>query len=187
MARKERWFKTQEPISLPRTTDIIAGTLVANTTKFKSIKNAYNFIAPRADWGEPAVSYKRTGWSSSRLQIILGEFIDYIPIIKENRRMSTCNRLNLQTLGFQPVIMPKSLPDHWPRGMWVTYTSMSESARVTSRLDGPAHTHPTWWSGGSLGFLELEILHGGILQQTTSSLIVTYALFLIQAQAQERS
>jgi hypothetical protein len=26
--------------------------------------------------------------------------------------MSTCNRLDLQTLGSQP-IMPKDLPDHW--------------------------------------------------------------------------
>ena len=28
--------------------------------------------------------------------------------------MSTCDhRFDLQTLGFQPVIMPKNLPDHW--------------------------------------------------------------------------
>ena len=31
--------------------------------------------------------------------------------IKENRRMSTCNWLDLQTLGSPPV-MPKNLPDH---------------------------------------------------------------------------
>ena len=29
--------------------------------------------------------------------------------------MSTCNRLDLQTLGSQPVIMPKILPEHWAR------------------------------------------------------------------------
>ena len=34
----------------------------------------------------------------------------YPNLIKENRRMSTCNRLDLQTLGSQPV-MPKNLPD----------------------------------------------------------------------------
>ena len=28
--------------------------------------------------------------------------------------MSTCNRLDLQTIGSQPV-MPKNLPDHWVR------------------------------------------------------------------------
>ena len=27
--------------------------------------------------------------------------------------MSTCNRLDLQTLGSQPVVMPKILPDQW--------------------------------------------------------------------------
>ena len=27
--------------------------------------------------------------------------------------MSTCNQLHLQTLGSQPMIMPKNLPDHW--------------------------------------------------------------------------
>ena len=35
----------------------------------------------------------------------------YPNLIKKNRRMSTCNRLDLQTLGSQP-IMPKNLPDH---------------------------------------------------------------------------
>ena len=36
----------------------------------------------------------------------------YPNLIKENRRMSTCNRLDLQTLGSQPLV-PKNLPDHW--------------------------------------------------------------------------
>jgi hypothetical protein len=35
----------------------------------------------------------------------------YPNLIKGNRRMSTCNRLDLQTLG-SPPIMPKNLPDH---------------------------------------------------------------------------
>jgi hypothetical protein len=35
----------------------------------------------------------------------------YSNLIKENRRMSTCNRLDLQTLGSQ-TILPKNLPDH---------------------------------------------------------------------------
>jgi hypothetical protein len=35
----------------------------------------------------------------------------YPDLIKENRRMSTCDRLDLQTLGSQPV-MPKNLPNH---------------------------------------------------------------------------
>ena len=39
----------------------------------------------------------------------------YPNFIKENRRMSTCNRLNLKTVGSQP-IMPKNLPNHCPWG-----------------------------------------------------------------------
>ena len=36
-------------------------------------------------------------------------------LIKENWRLSTYNRLDLQTLGSQPV-MPKNLPGHWSTG-----------------------------------------------------------------------
>ena len=49
-----------------------------------------------------------------------GKFIDhlrgiygiYFTLIKEKRRMSTCNWLDLQTLESQPG-MPKNLLDHW--------------------------------------------------------------------------
>ena len=40
-----------------------------------------------------------------------GVYTIYPNVMKENRRMSTCNRLDLQTLGPQPV-MPKNLPNH---------------------------------------------------------------------------
>ena len=47
------------------------------------------------------------------LPIILEEFHKIYPnLIKENRRMSTCTRLDLQTLGSQ-LVMSKSLPNHW--------------------------------------------------------------------------
>ena len=36
----------------------------------------------------------------------------YRTLIKENQRMWTCNRLDLQAVGSEPV-MPKNLPDHW--------------------------------------------------------------------------
>ena len=36
----------------------------------------------------------------------------YLKLMQKNRRMSTCNRLNLQTLGSQPTILPKILPNH---------------------------------------------------------------------------
>jgi len=42
----------------------------------------------------------------------------YPNFIKENRRMSTCNQLDLQTLGSQPV-MPKNLPAHCRTLLWI--------------------------------------------------------------------
>jgi hypothetical protein len=76
------------------------------------------------DRGEPAVRSKWTGWIweitgwSTRLQenyrlsiiILEGIYRIYSNLIKENRRMSTCNQLDLQTLGSQP-IMPKISPN----------------------------------------------------------------------------
>ena len=43
-----------------------------------------------------------------------GIYKTYPNLIKENRRMSTCNRLDLQTLGSQPIML-KNLPNHWAR------------------------------------------------------------------------
>ena len=73
---------------------------------------------PTYDRGEPTVTYKWTGWVwkitgwSSRLLEINDHFkriYTIYPILtKENQRMSTCNRLELQTLESQP-IMPKNL------------------------------------------------------------------------------
>ena len=74
------------------------------------------------DRGEPAVSYKWTGWVwditgwSSRLhenyQSFRGICRIHPNLIEGYCRMWTCNRLGLQTLGSQPVIF-KNLPDHW--------------------------------------------------------------------------
>ena len=47
--------------------------------------------------------------SSSRFKKI---YRIYPNSIQENQRMSTCNRLDLQTLGSRPIV-PKNLPDHW--------------------------------------------------------------------------
>ena len=64
------------------------------------------------DQGKPTISYRWTGWSS-RLQKNTRHFRTlceiYLKSIKKNRRISTCNRLDLQTLGSQP-IMPKNSP-----------------------------------------------------------------------------
>ena len=69
----------------------------------------------------PAVSYRWTGWVWDQLfevgdcRKITNHFRGicrvYPNFIKQNRRMSTCSRLDLQTLGSQP-IMPKNLPNH---------------------------------------------------------------------------
>jgi hypothetical protein len=46
--------------------------------------------------------------TAEKLLIILrGIYRIYPNLTKENRRMSTCNRLNLQTLGSQPVYAQK--------------------------------------------------------------------------------
>ena len=58
--------------------------------------------------------------------------------MKENWRMSTCNRLDLQTLGSQP-IMPKNLPDHWSRRSCVI-----ENIDITWRSRVIEITDVTW-------------------------------------------
>ena len=64
-----------------------------------------NRLSLRNNW----LKFKAAG----KLPIVLrGIYRIYLNLVKENRRMSTCNRLDLQTLGSQPV-MPKNLPDHW--------------------------------------------------------------------------
>ena len=40
--------------------------------------------------------------------------------IKENRGISTCNRLDLETLGYR-LVMPKNLPERWVRLYANTY------------------------------------------------------------------
>ena len=67
------------------------------------------------DWGEPAVSYKRT-WLSLRKPVEVQDcrkitdhfriiYRIYPNLIKENWRMSTCNQLALRKLGSQ-LVMP---------------------------------------------------------------------------------
>ena len=74
------------------------------------------------DQREPAVGsrwmgwvWEITGWSSRLHEItnlIRGIYRICLNLIKENRRMSACNRLDLQTLGSQ-LVMLKNLPNHW--------------------------------------------------------------------------
>ena len=51
--------------------------------------------------------------TAGKLPIILEESIEYTQnSVKGNRRMSTCNRLDLQTLGISTDYAKKS-PEHW--------------------------------------------------------------------------
>ena len=55
--------------------------------------------------------------TAGKLPIILEEFYSMYPnLIKENLRMWTCHRLDLQTLGSQPVVMPIILPHRDEQG-----------------------------------------------------------------------
>ena len=62
-----------------------------------------------AEFENSRLKFKTAG----KLPIILEEFIRIFPsLIKESRTMPTCSRLDLPTVGSQPV-MPKNLPSHW--------------------------------------------------------------------------
>ena len=45
--------------------------------------------------------------TAGNLPIILEESIEYTQLIEENERISKCNRLDLQTLGSQPIDPPQ--------------------------------------------------------------------------------
>ena len=76
----------------------------------------------------------------------------FVELYKENRRMSTCNRLDLQTLGSQ-TIMPSNLPDHWSpldghqkqKSLKRYYSSQLHSARVVTPyiIRWPGWYYPT--------------------------------------------
>ena len=77
-------------------------------------------IVPVTAWGEPAVSYRWTGWGreitswSGDFRRITDHFRGiyrriYLKWIKHNWKMSTCNRLDLESLGSWPT-MPKNFP-----------------------------------------------------------------------------
>ena len=101
--------------------------------------------------------------TAGKLPIIVEEFYRIFPnLIKENWRMSTCNQLDLQTLGSQPV-MPKNSPNHSfhlptfldhikPRDTW------NQSHRPWVNEFG----HNIWWGRSPLEFEENFLLMIGI-------------------------
>ena len=77
----------------------------------------YTYVWNKAQ-GEPAVSYRWTNWvwkiTSRELPIILKESLkEYTSIEwKQNRKMSTCNRLHLEWHGSWPTLYAQKLPGH---------------------------------------------------------------------------
>ena len=70
-------------------------------------------------WTSTGYFSKSTGSSVTRRRLsrkitdhFRGIYRVYPNLIKENRRMSTRNRFDLQTLASQ-LVMPKNLPNHW--------------------------------------------------------------------------
>ena len=63
------------------------------------IATLYRFLHMIKDFKKSTSRFRRT-------------YIIYPNLIHENQRMSTCNHLDLQTLGSRPIV-PKNLPDHW--------------------------------------------------------------------------
>ena len=61
---------------------------------------------------------------------VRGMYRIYPNLIKENLRMSTCNRLDLQTLGSQPVVMPKNLPGHRFRFFYRNHVPLNSTMLV---------------------------------------------------------
>ena len=85
----------------------------------------------------------------------------YLNLIKENQRMSTCNRLDLQTLGSQSV-MPKNLPNHWvvenSRAIWImemaacTYHQFSKFLQTNVWKEPAVSYKWTSWVWGLAGW-----------------------------------
>ena len=81
--------------------------------------------------------------------------------------MSTCNQLDLQTLGSQP-ITPKNLPDHW-LGWWPLDTFFWGSHNFTVTALGSCVKWP-------LGFINLEV--SGFLQKVPADKVVRIDLVI---------
>ena len=77
-------------------------TLVMSSLRFFPMTGEDRQLVPN----EPveAQDYRKT---TDRLR---GIHRTYPSLIKRNRRMSTCNRSDLQTLGSQPVVLPQKSP-----------------------------------------------------------------------------
>ena len=89
--------------------------------RFSFNKSGYSLKIPLKRWVIFLHSWTSTGFSSNSTglsvtncrfspiiaHLFRGIYRLYPDLLKENRRMSTCNRLDLQTLGSPPIYMPK--------------------------------------------------------------------------------
>ena len=75
----------------------------------------------------------------------------YPNILKENRRMLTCNWWDLQTLGSKPVV-PKNLPDPWSWTLWPAVQTLPGRVDLTPLarccLFVVVNIPPAWLVGG---------------------------------------
>ena len=98
-----------------------------------------------SDRGELEVSYKWTGWVWKITTVVevqdcwkitnhsRGIYKIYPNLMKENQRTPTCNhQLDLQTLGSQPMSMPKNLPDHCSDFDPIMPKTLPDTTRVSS-------------------------------------------------------
>ena len=89
--------------------------------------------------GESAASYRWTGWvreyNRLKSETIFSIITDHtreiygicLQLIKKNRKITTCNPLDLETVGSWP-IMPKNLPEHC---IWATTVCLDVCAIFT--------------------------------------------------------
>ena len=117
---------------------------------------------------EPAVSYRWTGWvwennrlkleTSGGLPITLEEYMEYtLNEWKQNRKMSTCNRLDLESFGswltLYIYICPKTsralMPTNGRRDFFGIITGWEPSVCKSNRL----HVDILWFSFIKLGYI----------------------------------
>ena len=93
----------------------------------------------------------------------------YPYLIKENRRMSTYNRLDLHTRGSQPVVMPKNLPDHW----------MDVEVYVDSYVASNGSCFMVTGTGFENRLLEVGLTQNGRPQHSARSRPLVYFYFIM--------
>ena len=119
---------------------------------------------------ELIVSYRWTDWVFKNDQLKV-EISGRLPIcfrgicrmnlksVKKNRKITTCNRLDLETLGFW-LIMPKILPGHWSTAEKSATCSPFCKFWVHHKYSTCSRLHsPTWSNAGYNSRSDIERRH----------------------------